>query len=132
MNRRRLIDKQHSSATVPAPENVALKKLIVKRWQIAISGLIFVAASAILVYYINQLEEEPVYFDDLWKSQWRSLSPCWLLCYRAFAFICTAVILSKVFDTGGAEVFFYYTHWELLYLLMDVWGTFMKPLLKPL
>ncbi|GLT42689.1 hypothetical protein SLA2020_166760 [Shorea laevis] len=81
------------------------------RWQAALCGLIIVTPLAIAVYFIKKFKAEPLYLDDLCKSQWRKLSPRWLLCCRALAFICMTLILSKTVASAGADSLYFYTQW---------------------
>ncbi|KAE8685170.1 hypothetical protein F3Y22_tig00111100pilonHSYRG00139 [Hibiscus syriacus] len=58
------------------------------RWQVPVCALIIVAPSVLALYVISKVKTEPLFFNDLWKPQWRKLNPCCLLYCRAFVFIC--------------------------------------------
>ncbi|KAK8611907.1 hypothetical protein V6N13_131945 [Hibiscus sabdariffa] len=77
------------------------------RWQVPVCALIIVAPSVLALYLTSKVKTDPLFFNDFWKPQWRKLNPCWLLCYRAFAFICMARILLElgtVFSAYGCWV----------------------------
>ncbi|KAB2017291.1 hypothetical protein ES319_D08G152500v1 [Gossypium barbadense] len=89
------------------------------RWQVPVCALIIVSPSVLASYSINKVKTDPLFFNHFWKPQWRNLNPCWLLCYRAFAFICTARILCEVIASeGGAFAFYFYTQWTFALVMV--------------
>lgn len=83
------------------------------RWQVLICGLIILIPSLGFIVYLLRRKAEPLYSDQLWKSQWKKLSPRWLLCYRALAFVGMTVVFAKNVSIGGARYFYFYTQWTL-------------------
>ncbi|KAL4342653.1 hypothetical protein GQ457_08G021950 [Hibiscus cannabinus] len=89
------------------------------RWQVPVCALITVAPSVVALYVISKVKTDPLFFNALWKPQWRNLNPCWLLCYRAFAFICMARILfEEVVLVRGASAFYFYTQWTFALVMV--------------
>ncbi|XWS76705.1 hypothetical protein CRYUN_Cryun01aG0200600 [Craigia yunnanensis] len=88
------------------------------RWQVPVCALIIAAPSVLASYVIKEVKTDPLFFDDFWKPRWRKLNPCWLLCYRAFAFICLARILYEVVALEGAFAFYFYTQWTFALVMV--------------
>ncbi|XP_017969830.1 PREDICTED: uncharacterized protein LOC18613775 isoform X2 [Theobroma cacao] len=88
------------------------------RWQVPVCAFIIVAPSVLASYVIKKVKTDPLFFDDFWKPQWRKLNPCWLLCYRAFAFVCLGRILYEIVALDGAFAFYFYTQWTFALVLV--------------
>ncbi|KAE8727569.1 hypothetical protein F3Y22_tig00005459pilonHSYRG00292 [Hibiscus syriacus] len=88
-------------------------------WQVPVCALIIVAPSVLALHVISKVKTDPLFLNDLWKPQWRKLNPCWLLFYRAFAFICMSRILFEVVVLeGGAFAFYFYTQWTFALVMI--------------
>ncbi|WCJ22650.1 hypothetical protein M5689_004729 [Euphorbia peplus] len=81
------------------------------RWQVPVCGFIIIAPFLAAIYTIKNAKSTTLFFDDLWKSCWKSLNPIWLLCYRVFALICLAPFLYRTVAIEGASAFYFYTQW---------------------
>ncbi|GMI85846.1 hypothetical protein like AT2G47115 [Hibiscus trionum] len=90
------------------------------RWEVPVCALIIVVPWVVALYAMNKVKSrEALFLNDLWKPQWRNLNPCWLLCYRAFAFICMASILfQQVVLERGAFAFYFYTQWTFALVMV--------------
>ncbi|OMO82211.1 hypothetical protein COLO4_23166 [Corchorus olitorius] len=87
-------------------------------WQVPVCALAIVGPSVIALYVILKVKREPLFLDDLWKPKWKKLNPFWLLCYRAFAFLCMARILYEIVALDGAFAFYFYTQWTFALVMV--------------
>ena len=79
------------------------------RWQVPICALILIATVLTSLFHIVNAKAEPLSFSDLWVPRWRYLNPVWLLLYRAFAFLCFALLHFDIIALDGAFAFYFYT-----------------------
>ncbi|XP_057442932.1 uncharacterized protein LOC130734501 [Lotus japonicus] len=59
-----------------------------------------------------------LYEDETWKPSLKGIHPAWLMAFRVFAFILLLVLLIVDAAVYGGHVFFFYTQWTCLLLII--------------
>ncbi|KAL5700702.1 hypothetical protein ACHQM5_026116 [Ranunculus cassubicifolius] len=81
------------------------------KWQVPVCALVIILPTIIASYLLSKVQKPNLNTSDLWIPCWKSLSPIWLLIYRALVFSFMIWLLCLVASHEGKYVFYFYTQW---------------------
>ncbi|PIA60829.1 hypothetical protein AQUCO_00300394v1 [Aquilegia coerulea] len=97
------------------------------RWQVAVCALIIILPTIGAFVLLSRIQKPHLNSSDLWIPCWKNLNPVWLLIYRALVVFCMSWLLYEVTILYGAPVFFFYTQWTfMLVIVYFVLGTIIS------
>lgn len=82
------------------------------------SGEVVLVSVSTIVLLVLKEGSSLVYADDIWKPSCHAIHPSWLLGFRSVAFLYASAILATDIYSDGLSVFYFYTQWAFLLLII--------------